>query len=267
MGGLIRANTLHRNVLAAKNDGINADHRFGDLARMPWWRQPDDDVLPTAGAMLTELHRLDARGIVGDRAVEHKIIVTCRFVAILMASALKAKGIPARVRAGHAGYFGEHPQLGEVVAYDHWIVEYWHEGDGRWVQVDVDGSLTHVGEFDAYDMPDGTFHFAARAWLDSRHHGADPDYFFNASGARGLRVVAWSLFYDFHSLMNDENIYLHIPAPVGPEEFDKLTKEQLAELDALAELLLDPDANFSRLQRLYETRREWRLLAGALLSV
>ena len=32
-------------------------------------------------------------------------MVACRFVAILMSSILKAKGVPVRIRSGFAGYF------------------------------------------------------------------------------------------------------------------------------------------------------------------
>ncbi|EDK72846.1 conserved hypothetical protein [candidate division TM7 genomosp. GTL1] len=112
LGMLVRMNIIHRTTLAAGNVGTNADLRFGDMTKMPWWRQPDDDILPTATAMLTELHRLDDRGLVADRAIENKIIVTCRFVSILMASILKSKGIPARVRSGNAPYF----EKGETTA-------------------------------------------------------------------------------------------------------------------------------------------------------
>ncbi|EDK72400.1 restriction modification system DNA specificity domain [candidate division TM7 genomosp. GTL1] len=205
LGMLVRMNIIHRTTLAAGNVGTNADLRFGDMTKMPWWRQPDDDILPTATAMLTELHRLDDRGLVADRAIENKIIVTCRFVSILMASILKSKGIPARVRSGNAPYF----EKGQ--SDDHWINQYWDDKRGQWVMIDVDGSLSLNEDFDPYDMTEDKFDFPAKAWLDVRSGKVESDYFYNAGGFRGAMVVAWSLFYDFHSLMNDENIYLHLP--------------------------------------------------------
>ncbi len=259
LGLLVRKNIIHRTTLAAGNVGTNADMRFGDMTKMPWWRQPDDDTLTTAVAMLAELHRLDGRGLVDDRAAENKIIVTCRYVSILMASILKAKGIPARVRAGNAPYFEE----GQ--SDDHWINQYWDDKQGRWITIDVDGSLSLVEDFDPYDMPDANFDFPAKAWLDVRAGKVKPDYFYNAAHVGGLVVVAWSLFYDLHSLMNDENIYLHIPAPVRLHEFPKLTEEQLNEIDNLAELMLDPDAHFDELQEIFDTKKEWRLFSGGLL--
>lgn len=264
IGLLIRKNIIHRTTLAAGNTGTNADLRFGDMTKMPWWRQPEDDILPTAAAMLAELYRRDGRGFVPDRAVENKLVLTCRFVAILMATILKSKGIPARVRSGNAPYFEEHEELGKV-SWDHWITQYWSGEQECWITIDVDGSLSLAEDFDPYDMPDGKFDFPGRAWLDVRSGKVAGDYFYNAGGERGFVVVAWSLFYDFHSLMNEENIYLHIPGLVRWHEFPKLTEKRLKEIDELAELMTDPDANFDQLKELYETKKEFRLVGGGLL--
>jgi hypothetical protein len=214
--------------------------------------------------MLAELYHRDTRGFVSDRAVADKLMLTCRYVAILMATILKSKGIPARVRSGNAPYFSEHKEFGKV-SWDHWITQYWNDTAARWVSVDVDGSLSLVEAFDPYDMPDGTFDFPGQAWLDVRSGKVDPNYFFNAGGERGLVVVAWSLFYDFHCLMNEENIYLHIPKPVSYSNFPTLTVVQLKEIDEMAMLMTQPDAHFSQLKKWYETKRDWRELVGGLL--
>ena len=63
----------------------------------------EDDLFPTACSMLAELLRRDPEYTV-QRKVEDKIHVTCRGEAILLASILKAKGIPTRVRSGFAEY-------------------------------------------------------------------------------------------------------------------------------------------------------------------
>ena len=54
--------------------------------------------------MAAGLFRLDPRGFVPDRRVEDKLVLTCRFVAVLVASIYKAKGVPCRCRAGYAPY-------------------------------------------------------------------------------------------------------------------------------------------------------------------
>jgi hypothetical protein len=259
IGVLVRKNLIHRTTLDAGNTGTNADLRFGDMKQVPWWRQAEDDNLPTAAAMLAELYRRDERGFVSDRKPQDKLVVTCRFIAILMAAILKSKGIPCRVRSGNAPYFEENQ------SDDHWINQYWSNEENRWITIDVDGSLSLLNDFDPYDMPDNKFDFPAQAWLDIRAGKVDPDHFWNAADFRGKIVVAWSLFYDFHSLMNNECIYAHHPELVRLENFSKTTEAQRQEIDELARLMLDVDGNFDKLQHIWETKREFRLLGGSLL--
>ncbi|HEY91979.1 MAG TPA: hypothetical protein G4O07_09135 [Dehalococcoidia bacterium] len=262
IGRLVRLNVIHRTMLAAGNTGINADLKFGDMTKVPWWRQPEDDVLVTAAAMLAELYRRDSRGLIADRSVENKIVVTCRYVAILMASILKSKDIPTRVRSGNAAYF-DMGDLGNVSA-DHWINQYWHEEEGRWVTIDADGS-PGISGFDPFDMPENVFDFPARAWLDIRAGKVDPVRFYNAKPERGAIVVLYSLFYDYHSLMNNEIIYVHGPSYTKSLRFGNLTEKELDKVDNLACLMLDPDANFEELMWMWETERDFRLLTGGLL--
>ncbi len=263
IGLLVRNNFIHRTTLTAGNVGTNADLKFGDMTKIPWWRQPEDDVLITATAMLGELYRRDRRGFVNDREPEDKLVLTCRFVAIVMASILKSKGIPARVRSGNAPYF----DLGELgnVSTDHWINQYWSRQEDRWITIDVDGSFSLKDEFDPYDMPDGKFDYPAGAWLDIRSGRVDPQQFYNAAGYRGAIVVVWSLFYDFHSLMNSEIIYLHRSRYGDPKTFDDLSSADLEKIDDLAQLMQNPDDNFDALVKVWATDREFRLLTGALL--
>ncbi len=265
IGELVRKNFLHRTTLRDGNFGTNADLKFGDMKKMPWWRQPEDDILVTAAAMLAELYRRDERGFVTDRQPKDKLVLTCRYVAIMMASILKSKGIPTRVRAGNAPYF-DMGNLGEV-STDHWIAQYWNEKENRWITIDVDGSWSLGKKFDPYDMPEGTFDFPANAWLDVRAGKADPQRFHNAKPEKGAIVIAWSLFYDFHCLMNNEILYIYGPAGGygGYEKFNSLTIEELAKIDNLAQLMQKPDDNFEELLKIWESDKSLRLLAGGLL--
>lgn len=124
---LVCGQVIHRVTLREGNTNANADLRYGDMERFPWYRMRcEDDVFLTAVAMTGELFRLDERGFVADRAVENKLVVSCRYVAVLMTSILKAKGIPARCRAGFAPYF----KKGE--SRDHWITQYYDEKKRNW---------------------------------------------------------------------------------------------------------------------------------------
>jgi len=265
IGELVRKNIIHRTTLASGNTGENADMRFGDMTKVPWWRQPEDDILVTAAAMLAELYRRDIQGFILNREPKDKLVLTCRFVSILVASILKSKQIPARVRAGNASYF-DMGNLGDVSA-DHWINQYWDEKEKRWITIDVDGSMSFVGNFDPYDMPDNKFDFPAKAWLEIRSGRLDPNHFYNAKPQFGAIVVLWSLFYDFHSLMNNEIIYIYGPAgKYGQDKkFKNLTKKEFEKIDNLAQLMLNPDENYEKLVDIWEIEKDFRLLTGGLL--
>lgn len=259
LGLLIRQNFVHRTTLAWGNTKSNEDLRFGDMNKMPWWRQPEDDNLTTTVAMLAELYRRDHRGLIAERKVEDKLVLTCRYDSLLVASILKSKGVPSRVRSGFAPYFIDGKSI------DHWITQYWSDPERRWVTIDVDGSISHNGNFNAYDIPDGAFDWSAQAWLDVRRGKTEPSYYWNAGDFSGLMPIAWELFYDFHCLMNNEIVYYHHPKMVCYDDFPKLTEEQLKGIDDLATLLLDPDENFDELLGIWENKKEFRLLSGGLL--
>lgn len=264
IGLLVRKQIIHRMVLQNGNTGSNTDLRYGDTSKVPWTRQPEDDIFITAPAMLAELFRRDPRGLVPDRSAENMLVLTCRFVAIFMASLLKTKGIPARVRSGFAPYLHVEGLPGGK-SDDHWINQYWNEKESRWVTIDVDGSIEGYLKFDPYDMPDGTFDFSTDAWLAVRSGKINGDHFWNAGGNGGLIAISWELFYDFHCLMNDELIYHHTPEITNFGKFDKLSEEKLVEIDDLARLMQKPDDNFDQLMNIWETKKEFRLVKGGLI--
>ena len=263
IGDLVRRNIIHRTTLAAGNSGTNKDKKFGDMTKVPWWRQPEDDILPTASAILAELYRRDKRGFVSTRKEKDKLVLTCRFVAILIASILKSKGVPTRVRSGNAPYFNM-GKLGKVSA-DHWINQYWNYNEKRWITIDVDGSWSLNENFDPYNIPEGKFDFAADAWINIRSGKDDENRFWNAEPVKGLIVVLWSLFYDFHCLMNDEIIYVHVPEFALHKNFKNISKKELEQIDNLARLMQNPDDNFKELEKIWNTNKKFRLLKGGLL--
>ena len=264
IGLLVRKQLLHRAVLKNGNTGSNTDLRYGDTTRIPWTRQPEDDIFVTTSAMLAELFRRDSRGLVLDRSAENMLVLTCRFTSILMASLLKIKGIPARVRSGFAPYFSVEG-MPHGTSADHWINQYWNKSESRWVTIDVDGSIEGYLKFDPYDIPENTFDFAADAWLAVRKGTASGDHYWNAGGNGGLIAISWELFYDFHCLMNDEVIYKHTPEITHFGTFETLSETTLQEIDMLAQLMQRPDDNFHRLKNIWETKKEFRLVKGGLI--
>ncbi len=259
---LVRLQLIHRSTLKMGNTGTNADKKFGDMTTMPWYRQPEDDIFVTVGGMLTELYRRNPKGLIASRKAPEKLVLTCRFTTLLFAAILKSKNIPCRVRVGNAPYFNM-GSLGEVSA-DHWLNQYWI--GKRWVTIDVDGMWSINKIFDPLDIPEGTFDFPAQAWLDIQSGKDNPERFYNAKPEKGKIVVLWSLFSDFHSLMNNEIPYTLFPDPCSYTKFNAMTKIQKDQVDNLATLMLHPDKNFEQLRQIFETKKEFRLLQGGLLS-
>lgn len=259
LGLLIRKQLIHRTTLDAGNTGTNADMKYGDMTKVPWWRQAEDDYFNTSVAMVAELFRRGPKGFTKDRKAENKLVLTCRHTTLLVASILKAKGIPTRVRSGYAPYF----PFEKGLSSDHWINEYWNKKENRWIIIDIDGSFHNTG-IDMYDMPKDAFDYPAVAWLNVRAGKVDGDHFWNAKPATGLKVVGWALFYDLHCLMNNEISYVHNPKYLF-YKWDALSENELKELDHLAEIMLDPDKNFDKLLHIWDTEKKFRILTGGLL--
>lgn len=259
LGNLISHQIIHRATLKEGNTRANRDLRYGDMKKYPWHRlRCEDDILTTTVSMVAELLRLDNRGFLSDRKVENKIVVTCRFVAILMASILKSKGIPCRVRSGFAPYFNKY-------SCDHWINQYWDNQKGKWITFDADGFFDKTIGFDQYDIPKNKFDWAADTWLGIRSGKLDLNKFKNGGGAIGLIPVMWEIFYDFHSLMNNEILYNQMPSYVYAK-YDKLTEQDFKEIDNLAKLMLDPDKNFDKLNQIWNEKKKFRILNGPLIE-
>lgn len=259
LGRLVKRQIIHKITLQRARRGDPVGPAYGDIAAVPWYRQGEDDYFPTAAAMLAELYRREPHGFVAERAQDRKLILTCRFVAILTASILKSKGVPARVRAGYAPYI----HAGTPIE-DHWITQYWHDGRGGWVTIDADTSLQEEHPFDPFDMPDGAFDFAAAAWLAARSGRREAaDYRFYGKSARF--DLAGQVVADLHCLMHNEIPYTHVARLVASGGFDEPADERkLEEIDALARLMLEPDEHFAALRTAWETNRDLRLLRGPL---
>lgn len=247
---LIRSSIM-KNEVGASLEGIAEEY--------PWWGyRSHDDILLTVPAIMSELNRLDERGIFHGREISKKVVITCRYVAILLASILKAKGIPTRVRSGFATYLGDKGK-----SCDHWIIEYYKKEENRWVICDP-----YLSSGDMHtDMNSESFGWIAKIWLDVRSGKDSISNYIHGSCFQGLDMLARSLFYDFHALMNDEVSYLFFPTYIdSDEEFLNLSIEELKELDDLATLMLNPDKNFSELLYIFNNDKKFRALNTPLLS-
>jgi hypothetical protein len=176
-----------------------------------------------------------------------------------MASILKAKGKPCRVRSGFASYLSEGNE-----SIDHWINQYWDEQKQGWVTFDADGFFDQL-DFDQYDIPENKFDWAADTWLGIRNGKLQPNNYVNLGGFKGFMPTLWALFYDFHSLMNNEILYMQKPSFID-NKFDSLNENDLLKIDELAALMLEPDKNFDKLINIWNTEKKFRILNSPLIG-
>ncbi len=132
---------------------------------LPDERFAENQVRPAA-ALAGALLRLDPAPLDVERPPERRVIGTCRHFAVLACALLRHRSVAARVRCGFATYF----QPGQGL--DHWITEYWHDRDQRWVRIDpeiIGGSVLAEPE----DLRPGQFLSGGEAWRALREGRID----------------------------------------------------------------------------------------------
>ncbi len=122
------------------------------------------------GDLIQSLMALDAAPLHALRSPDKRVVGTCRHFATMSCALLRFRGIAARARCGFATYF----EPGKSV--DHWIAEYRHTGEGRWVRVDTEIlGLPLVSHPE--DLREGEFLTGGEAWALCRQGSADPAQF------------------------------------------------------------------------------------------
>jgi formylglycine-generating enzyme len=202
-------------------------------------------MYPTVQSILKGLQSYDSRGFVKDRKVENRLILSCRENAILLASILKYRGIPARVRAGHAAY------LEAGLHLSHAICEVWNERKKRWMLVDPSTGMV--------DFRREEFDFSNDVWLKLRKGELNPEIYIAPPNYRGLVSIVGKISPDLSSLLGTE-FTLTQYAPMMEHVFknnNQLPKEQTEILDKISGLMKSIDAdNLSKLQDIYNNTPE-----------
>lgn len=246
--------------LGIKENDEETNEYYGDLSKVPkHLRIFEDDLYPTAISVLAELLRRN-NNYDFNRKVEDKLHVTCRGQAILLASILKAKDISSRVRSG----FGFYVSTIDKTAGDHWITEYYSEKQGKWIFVDPDfHDFDKDTCVDSNNITKKDFLTAAEAYLGIRNNTLKENMIYYASTPYqyGLKAAIRALFYDFNSLMNNEIFFLHLPIYALKNDLN-LNKEELRELDFIAELMLEPDNNFDKLRDIWNKNDKFKQTGG-----
>lgn len=203
----------------------------------------------------------------------------------MLASLLKAKGVPARARCGFATYLATSGYF-----EDHWVTEYW---DGKkWLRVDPqidDFQLKSIKDWaskhkdtedpertsmllnlNPFNLTNRDFITAGKAWMAFRKGKIDPNRYglgidpkvYGMELSYGEWFIRGNLIRDFLALINIE-----IAPYVEGLEMDKnfwggwrlinakdneLTKKDYKLLDAMAKLSDNPDKNLKKIIKLYK---------------
>lgn len=219
-------------------------HPYAELPRyrelIPKERWTESFKYPTVKSILEGLLSYDSRGLIEDRKPEDRLVLGCRDYAVLLASILKHRGIPARVRCGHAGYLRPGFHL------SHTICEVWNENDMHWMLVDPGMNMV--------DFSRDKFYFSNDAWLQMQKGEIDPDLYGNPGRYSGFVSILGKISTDLASILGTEYpIYQHAPIlDFAFENDNQLSAEHIETLNKICELMKSLDAdNLSILQEIY----------------
>lgn len=199
-------------------------------------------MYPTVQSIFKSLLSYDSRGLVKDRKPEDRLILGCRENAILFASILKYRGVPARVRTGHVTYLRPGFHL------SHTICEIWNKNENRWMLVDP--SMVMI------DFSRDKFDFSNELWLKLQNKEIDPNQYGFPGRYSGFVSIVGKVCPDLASVLGTE-YPVHHYAPILDHAFennDKLTDELIEMLNRISELMKSLDAeNLLKLQDIYNS--------------
>jgi hypothetical protein len=207
--------------------------------------------------MLELITARDGRPLDVAREPAARLPVNCRHFTVLMVAMLRAQGTPARARCGFGGYFND------GFFEDHWVCEYWHTGQQRWILVDAQIDGKQQGwfpiDFDVTDVPRDRFLVAGDAWTSYRSGQADPGKFgLSMMNESGDWWIAGNLMRDAAALGNTEvlpwDCWGAMPRAGAP-----IDEQRCAMFDRLAKLTQAPDASHTELLRLCQTDERLRV--------
>ncbi|HLG45695.1 MAG TPA: transglutaminase domain-containing protein [Reyranella sp.] len=190
----------------------------------------------------------DARPLTEARPPGERQVGVCRHFTLLHVAMLRRAGVRARARCGFGGYF----ETGKYL--DHWVTEYWNEDRKAWILVDaqLDARQREIFRiaFDPLDVPRDRFLVAGDAWQRCRAGQLDPNAF-GILDMYGLWFIAGNVIRDVAAL----NDHVMLPWDVWGAMSQKDEEIDLAFIDKLAALTVEPDRHFGELRAVYQDPR------------
>ena len=227
-------------------------HPYAELPQyrdqIPEERGDESVKYPTVKSILKGLVSYDSRGLIKDRKPENRLILACRENAILLASILKYRGIPVRVRGGYATY------LIPNFHTNHAICEVWNEHDRRWMLVDPRTGMI--------DFSRDKFDFGNDAWLKMQKKEIDPNLYGMPGRHPGVLSILAIVCTDLAFTLGTEyTIYQYAPIlDYAFQNNNPLTSKHIETLNRISELMKSLEAdNLSKLQDIYNNNPELQI--------
>ena len=205
-------------------------------------RHYEDPRFPTSEKLLAGLLALDSNGLSFNRKPENRLIVTCRYHSIFLASILKSRNIPVRLRYGFAPYLSKNKDYHIC----HVVCEVWNEKANRWMLVDPDRKMV--------DIPKNEFELAGDAWLQYQKGEITELEKYGVAKTWGEYNILDMLCHDFASILGQELLYWERPPISKNESMDisNLEKEKVDVLNNISMLLKIPDDHLSEIKAIYD---------------
>lgn len=213
LGAIVRGVVVHRDETSWLH-GFDLPAQRRDEANTRWTR-----------AVLGYL------GDLRERPAPQRFAGTCRDFSVLLCALLREVGIPARLRAGFAGYF--------TAGFfdDHWVVEHWSATHGWRL---ADGQLAgtaaeaYQAEVNPIDVPRDAFLVGGQAWQECRGGHRDPARFgVRSAGLTGMWEIQGNVVRDLAALAKVETLPWDDWGIIG-RHFDDLSADDRDLLDRAA---------------------------------
>ncbi len=208
---------------------------------LPEGRNIEDGDFPTISDVLAELQNRDPNGLYKNRKPENRLVIACYHHGLLLASILRERGIPVRLRAGFARYYEDQAK----VRFGHVICEIWDKDDQQWIWVDPDRNYS--------DVSTGQFELPAVAWQNFRNDEL-PDVTYTSSLTQGPQAILHILLLDHAFTLRNERNYWHTPEFLFTDDFsiNDLDAERIEIIDRIARQLNQQAKELAELQKIYD---------------